>query len=144
MIRREEIYQALFTLAAGAGGFATAERRWRHWSEVTPAEQPALFMRQRSELADVKVLGAPIVWQLAVELCIYAHSSDPYRSPASILNPLVDAVEAALAPPAATGLQTLSLPAFVQHACIAGKIATDEGALRDQAIAIVPVQILCV
>jgi hypothetical protein len=144
MIRREAIYRALFTLAAGAGEFATIERRWRHWSEVTPAEQPALFMRQKSELAAVKALGAPIVWTLAVELCLYAHSSDPRQTPAALLNPLVDAVEAALLPSAASGLQTLGLPQMVQHAYIAGKLATDEGALRDQAVAIIPVQILCV
>ena len=34
--------------------------------------------------------------------------------------------------------------AMVQHAYIAGKIETDEGVLGDQAIAIVPVEILCV
>jgi hypothetical protein len=143
MIAREPIYAALFALAAGAADFATAARRWRHWGEVTPAEQPALLMRQKSELAATKALGAPSVWTLSVELCIYAHSSDPYGTPAAILNPLVDAVEAALAPDAATGLQTLGLPGIVQHAYIAGKIATDEGALRDQAVAIVPVEILC-
>jgi hypothetical protein len=144
MIRRETIYQALFTLAAGAGEFATVERRWRHWSEVTPAEQPALFMRQKSEFAVAKALGTPIVWTLSVELCLYAHASDPYTTPAALLNPLVDAVEAALLPPIATGLQTLGLPQMVQHAWIAGKIASDEGALRDQAVAIIPVQIFCV
>ena len=42
-----------------------------------------------------------------------------------------------------TGVQDLGLPAMVQHASIAGKIETDEGALGDQAIAIIPVEILC-
>jgi hypothetical protein len=60
-----------------------------------------------------------------------------------LLNPLIDAVEAALAPSPAAGLQNLDLPAMVQHAAIAGKIDTDEGALGDQAIAIIPVEILC-
>jgi hypothetical protein len=144
MIQREPIYAALFAVAGGAGNFVTVERRWRHWSEVTPAEQPALFMRQKGETAMVKTPGAPPVWTLAVELCLYVHASDPYATPAALLNPLVDAVEAALRPPVATGLQTLGLPQHVQHAWIAGRIATDDGALRDQAVAIVPVQILCV
>jgi hypothetical protein len=61
-----------------------------------------------------------------------------------LLNPLLDALEAALAPSPATGIQNLGLPAMVQHAYIAGKIETDEGVLGDQAIAIVPVEILCV
>ena len=143
MIAREPIYAALFGLAAGAGGFVTAARRFRHWSEVTPAEQPALFMRQKSEAGAVKALGAPTVWTLVVELHLYAHQSDPYAAPASVLNPLIDAVEAALAPSPATGVQNLGLPAMVQHAYIAGKIVTDEGVLRDQAVAIIPVEILC-
>jgi hypothetical protein len=143
MIAREPIYAALFDLAAGAAGFVTAERRLRPWSDVAPAEQPALFMTQKSEIAAVKTLGAPTIWTLLVELYLYAHSSDPYLSPATVLNPLVDAVEAALAPAATTGLQDLGLPSMVQHAYIAGKIETEEGVLGDQAIAIIPVEILC-
>jgi hypothetical protein len=143
MIAREPIYAALFDLAAGAAGFVTAERRLRHWSDVAPAEQPALFMTQKSEVAAVKTLGAPTVWTLLVEFYLYAHSSDPYLSPATVLNPLVDAVEAALAPAATTGLQDLGLPSMVQHAMISGKIETEEGVLGDQAIAIIPVEILC-
>jgi len=143
MITREPIYAALFALVAGAAAFVTTGRRLRHWSGVAPAEQPALYMRQKGETASVPTLGAPPVWRLAVELFVYAHSSDPYASPASVLNPLVDAVEAALAPLAATGLQDLGLPAMVQHAYIAGRVATDEGILRDQAVAVIPVEILC-
>ncbi len=143
MITREPIYAALFERVAGAADFVTTGRRLRHWSGMAPAEQPALFMRQKQEVAKVPTLGAPTVWTLVVELYLYAHSSDPYLAPAMVLNPLIDAVEAALAPSAATGLQDLGLPATVQHAYIAGKIETDEGVLRDQAVAIIPVEILC-
>src|SRR5205807_469036 len=83
-------------------------------SELTPAEQPALFMRQKTETATIPTLGAPPVWTLLVHLYLYAHGNDPYVAPATVLNPLLDAVEAALAPPAATGLQTLGLPAMVR------------------------------
>ena len=143
MIAREPIYAALFGLVAGAAPFVTTARRLRHWSDLTPAEQPALFMRQKQELAKVPTLGAPPIWTLTVELYLYAHASDPYTAPAMVLNPLIDAVEQALAPLPATGLQDLGLKATVQHAYIAGKITTDEGVLRDQAVAIVPVEILC-
>ena len=143
MITREPIYAALFARVAGAADFVTAGRRLRHWSGMAPAEQPALFMTQKSEVASVKTLGAPAVWTLLVEFYLYANSSDPYLSPATVLNPLVDAVEAALAPAATTGLQDLGLPSMVQHAMIAGKIETEEGVLGDQAIAIIPVEILC-
>jgi hypothetical protein len=144
MINREPIYAALFGLIESAADFAVVDRRLRHWSDVAPAEQPALFMAQKTELASVKTLGAPTVWTLSVDFYVYAHSSDPYLAPATVLNPLLDAVEAALAPSATTGLQDLGLPAMVQHVYISGKIETDEGVLGDQAVAIVPVEILCV
>jgi len=144
MINREPIYAALFGLIETAADFTVVDRRLRHWSDVAPAEQPALFMAQKTELASVKTLGAPTVWTLSVDLYVYVHSSDPYLAPATVLNPLLDAVEAALAPSATTGLQDLGLPATVQHAYINGKIETDEGVLGDQAVAIVPVEILCV
>ena len=98
--------------------------------------------RKRGQAA-IKKLGAPIVWTLYAEFYVYAHSSDPYLAPAAILNPLLDALEAALAPSPTTGIQNLGLPQMVQHAYIAGKLETDEGVLGDQAIAIVPVEILC-
>ncbi len=144
MVARESIYRALWELAAASGAFATASRRLKHWSDVSPAEQPALFMSEKGSVAKVKALGTPVVWSLYADLYVYAHSSDPYCAPSTILNPLLDAVEAALSPVPATGIQDLGLPGQVQHAYIAGKVETDEGTLGDQAIAIVPVEILCV
>ncbi|MGH7044935.1 MAG: hypothetical protein ACREE2_00925 [Stellaceae bacterium] len=144
MIVREMIYSALWTLAATVGGFASANRRLRHWTDVGPAEQPALFMSEKGSVAQIKALGAPTVWTLYADFYVYVHSDDPYGAPALLLNPLLDALEAALAPSPTTGVQNLGLPQMVQHAYIAGKIETDEGVLGDQAIAIIPVEILCV
>jgi hypothetical protein len=144
MIIREWIYSALWELGASAARFASANRRLRHWADVAPGEQPALFMSEKGGQAAVKKLGAPIVWTLYADFYLYAHSSDPYLAPATILNPLLDALEAALAPSPTTGIQNLGLPAMVQHAYISGKVQTDEGVLGDQAVAIVPVQILCI
>ena len=144
MIIRESIYAALWALAAGASSFASANRRLRHWTDLAPGEQPALFLSEKGGHAATKVLGTPIVWSLYADFYIYVHSSDPYLAPATLLNPLLDAIEAVLAPSPATGVQNLGLPTMVQHAYISGKIETDEGVLGDQAIAIVPVEILCV
>src|SRR5215831_10977815 len=102
MIIRETIYEALWRLATGAARFASANRRLRHWADVAPVEQPALFMIEKGGHAKVTTLGAPIVWTLYAEFYVYAHSSDPYLAPATILNPLLDALEAALAPPPPT------------------------------------------
>jgi hypothetical protein len=143
VIVRESIYAALWALGAGAASYASVNRRLRHWAAVAPAEQPALFMAEKGGHAATKALGAPLVWTLYADFYVYVHSSDPYLAPAMILNPLLDALEAALAASPATGIQNLGLPAMVQHAYISGKVETDEGVLGDQAIAIVPVEILC-
>lgn len=143
MISREPIYAALFAQVAAAAHFVTAGRKLRHWSDLTAAEQPALFMRQKLEEATITALGAPIVWKLVIELYVYAHASDPYIAPTTVLNPLLDAVQSALAPSPVTGMQDLGVPEMVQHASIAGKVEITEGVLRDQAVAVIPVEILC-
>src|SRR6201998_3809228 len=114
MIVRESIYAALWTLGAGAASFTSTNRRLRHWSDVAPAEQPALFMSEKGGHAAIKALGAPIAWTLYADFYIYVHSSDPYAAPAMTLNPLLDALEQALAPSAATGIQDLGLPSMIQ------------------------------
>jgi len=58
MIVREAIYGALWSLAAGAASFASANRRLRHWADLAPAEQPALFMSEKGGHAVTKALGA--------------------------------------------------------------------------------------
>jgi hypothetical protein len=139
-MNREAIYGALFARLAGAAAFATVGRRLRHWSDVGPAEQPALFMVQKRETAE-RPPGLPAKWTLLVDLYVYAHAADEPSPPASVLNPLLDALEAALGPDnAATNRQTLG--GLVQHAAIAGAIETDEGVLGGQTVAIVPVEIV--
>ncbi len=136
---REPVYAALFALVATAADFVTASRRLRHWSDVGAAEQPALFVIQKSEAAEQR-RPLPVKWRAAVDLYVYVQAPDELTAPASVLNPLLDAVEVALAPDPFTQVQ--SLGGLVQHCWIAGKIATDEGVLGGQAVAIVPVEIL--
>src|SRR5690348_2001477 len=134
---REPIYSALFALLSAAASFATSSRRLRHWSDVGSAEQPALFVVQKSETAERKA-GLPAKWRAAVDVYVYVHAPDDETAPSTVLNPLLDAIEAALAPQGS--VQTLG--GLAAHAWIAGKIETDEGVLGGQAVAIVPVEIL--
>ena len=139
---REPIYEALFALLSGAAEFATASRRLRHWSAVDPAEQPALFQVQKRETAKAAE-GSPTQWRAEIDVYVYCQAADDETPPASALNPLLDAIEAALAPKGAdlaSGTQTLG--GLVKHCWIAGAIETDEGALGGQAVGIVPLEIL--
>jgi hypothetical protein len=136
---REPIYAALFATLSAAAPFVTSSRRLRHWSDVGPAEQPSLFLVQKSETAQ-RHKGLPPKWILAIDLFVYARAPDDVTSAATVLNPLIDAIESALAPATPTATQTLG--GLVEHAWIAGKIETDEGVLGGQAVAIVPIEIL--
>ena len=138
-MNREPIYAALFALVQSAASFVTVSRRLRHWSDVAAAEQPALFQIQKSEAAEER-RPLPAKWRASVDLYLYAHAPDELTPSATVINPLLDAVEAALAPDPVSHVQTLG--GLVQHCWIAGRIQTDEGVLGGQSVAIVPVEIL--
>ena len=138
---RETIYAALFAKLAASASFVTTSRRLKAWSDVSPIEQPALFLAQRSETATT-VARQPTKWRLDVDVYLYVNTGgDPAVAPSTILNPILDAIVAAMGPDnGATNLATLG--GLVQHAWIEGKIQPDEGVLGDQALAIVPISLL--
>src|SRR5215472_4531944 len=103
---REPIYAALFATVSAAGPFVTSSRRLRHWSDVGPAEQPSVFLVQKSETAQRRK-GLPPKWTLSVDLFVYARAPDDVTPAATVLNPLIDAIENALAPVAPLMTQTL-------------------------------------
>jgi hypothetical protein len=142
-VTREPIYAALFSRLQGAAPFVTTSRRLRHWSDVAAIEQPALFQAQRVETADQR-RGLPTKWICDVDVYVYCQAPDEVTSPATILNPLLDAIEAAMAPLAPLDLaaNAQSLGGLAYQAWINGKIETDEGTLGGQAVAIVPVRIM--
>jgi hypothetical protein len=146
VLQREPIAAALWRIASQSSEYATANRRLRHWANVSPPEMPALFMTEKGAQADGgRQPGLPVIYKLMFDFYIYVHSSDPYLAPATLLNPLIDALEAALSPFPANGMwQNLGFPASVNHTYINGRIETDEGVLGDIAIATVPVEILAV
>jgi hypothetical protein len=138
MTSRESIYQALFAMLQEIDGFQLTSRKLRHWQDVPQPNQPALFLVQKGETFQ-RLDGLPPKRMFIAEIYLYARSQDPFAPPASILNPLMDAVETIFAPDA-SGNQTLG--GLVQHAWIEGRVETDEGVLGEQAVVIVPVRIL--
>jgi hypothetical protein len=137
-MNRELIYSSLLGVLSAATGVNTVSRRLKHWADVAPADQPALFMVQKSEMAQVTT-GQPTRWSLRVDIYVYVRSSGDLP-PATYLNPILDAVASVLNPDAVSnGPQTLG--GLVTYARIEGTIETDEGVLGDQAVAIIPVKI---
>jgi len=141
MNSRESIMAALFALVSGSASFVTSSRRLQLWTELSAAETPAIFMAEREEQYDRKGEGLPPVVTLNVDLYIYTKPGlDSGMTPSSVLNPLLDAIDAALAPNTVTGRQTLG--GLVSHCRIEGKLFKDPGDIDGDGMAIVPIKIL--
>ncbi len=136
---REEIYAAVFALASNVSGLMTKSRRAKPIQEITDDLMPALFQIQAGETYIQGKPGVPPRRILAVDLEIYvSNSGDPYGSAGTVLNPILDAIEAALAPDF-TGFQTLG--GLVYRCWIEGRIEVFEGLLEGKVVALVPLQI---
>lgn len=139
---RESVAIALFNQLKSAAGFVTTSRRLRHWSDVAPVEMPAFFLAQGDEAQDPNFsrMGGVPLRRTTFKAYIYVHAGGtPDSVAASALNPLLDALEAALKPLPG---QKQTLGDTVVHAFINGAIETDEGNLGDQAVAIIPIEVL--
>ena len=143
-IAREQIYSALFTTLQTSLGpkFATISRRWRMPEQVSPESRPALFQVQTGERAKTNATGEPIIWSATVDLVIYTQGSgDEQTVPSQELNDLLDAIEAALAPPPnSDGKQTLG--GKVSHCRLQGSASIVENVNGAAAMAVLPVEIL--
>jgi hypothetical protein len=122
-------------------GLVTSSRRLLHWNDVAPADQPAMFLVKKSERND-KIRGIQDKWTFFYELYIYVNTTnDPTVIPSSLMNPILDQVDNMFSP---NDLQdfAVTLGGLVSHVAINGEIITDEGVLGDQAISIVPIEVL--
>lgn len=140
MINREAIYAALFARLAGIPGLVTASRTLRHWNDTAPEQQPALFVAQGSQSPSTQP-GLPTRWTLAADVYVYARASGGSAS-STVLNALLDAIEAALPWNPITGQHDNLGRDDVAWARIDGPIETDEGTLGEQAVAIIPIRVL--
>jgi len=113
MITREPIYAALFAKLAGIGGFNTTSRRARILSDVPQEEQPALFVYQVNEMVNT-VPSLESVHTLKADVIVYVWEEDESVSPSIKLNPLIDAIENALAPEMLTNNKQ-TLGGLVEH-----------------------------
>ena len=137
----EAVYAGLWTLLQNAVGSAvtTASRRWRHFEDVPPSAQPAMFLMEKTSSVSRK-RGEPAIWTLTPDLYLYAHNQgDTTKVPGTLLNPIINAVVSALEPTGPDDTQTLG--GLVDSCWIEGAIEVDGGLLGEQSVAIVPLMI---
>lgn len=136
---REPIYAALFAKLQSIPGVATSSRRLLHWNDCPTESQPAIYMTQGDQFGEHQLKGSPYKWDLSISVYVYVRVEES-AAPAPIINPILDAIELALASPMVGIPQTLG---GLCDACyIDGAIQTFEGTLGSQEVAIVPIKIL--
>lgn len=148
-MNREPIYAAVFAFFAAltvgnAPAFAIATRKLRTWEDTAPEEQPALLVRQGKEAANYRK-GLPTIWTCDIALLLFVHTNaqlDGAVIPSQILNPLLDAIEAAIVVDDLSN-NSATLGGLVSHCAINGDITYFEGTMGDEAVAVVPIQFRC-
>lgn len=155
-MNRETIFAALYARGSGArwtppvaemaATFQTKGRKLMDWNQVPAEGMPALFQTQTSQMVTQR-RGLPPLVTLHAEWYVYVRTNaqmDSSVTPSQLLNPVLDALDAALAPDATdpTVGNVCTLGGLVSHAWIAGDIATSEGLFGDIEVAIVPIEIL--
>ena len=147
-MNRETIYAGIFKFwsdltVGGAPLFKTATRKLTTWEGVEPESQPALLQLQRQESV-TRPRGLPPKWTLSIDLYLYVHTgaqNDPSIVPSQLLNPLIDAIEAAMVIDDLSN-NACTLGGLVSHAFFDGAVEIFEGNLGDQAVAILPISVV--
>jgi hypothetical protein len=146
---REQISVALFNLVSLATGnvigLVTSDRRARAFTDVLPAEMPALFIEELPEDYEhtfEKMLKLPPKRTMKYIVALYL--SDHQESsvvPMTQMNAMIDAIEIALAPSMVTGGQTLG--GLVFECRIDGKIDKFENVDNSgKSVALLPIAVL--
>jgi hypothetical protein len=144
---RDKIFSALFERLKALPDFVTCEEVLKPWSAVPGEQQPALFVVKGMETV-FNERGLPPKWSLTARLYLYAHAaSRPDVVPGRQVNRLLTVIEQALerTPEEGTDGTTpwaTTLGGLVSHAWIDGSVETDEGALGDQTVAVITVEML--
>jgi hypothetical protein len=127
---REQVYGGLLSFLAAAVGFQTVSRSAIPEADLATAQMPTLEQLPSAEDAQQKGLNLPPVWLIRQPLMVYVSvpggpPNDPSSVGDTILNNLLDAIEAALAPSPTTGYQTLG--GLVTSCRFVGVIQKDPG-----------------
>jgi hypothetical protein len=154
MIDRELISSRLFALLQkatfsrplGVSGVSTwldTGRRLKLFSDVSPSQQPAMYLVAHDEEDVQQGRGIPDRRAIPYSVVCYCRAETGDVGD-TFLNTMLAAVEAAIAPgpgpDMATNVQTLGQ--LVYKCWIKGKIFRDPGDLDSQAMLIVPVEVM--
>ena len=140
MITREQVMSAL-VMRLSSASFVTVSRRNRGPDAIQASATPALMLIGHKEFYDRPALSLPAKIILHVLAIIYVDvGTDENAVPDAVLNPLLDALSASLAPDSPqTGRCTFG--GLVQSVMIDGEIEKAPGDVTGKGLAVVPLTI---
>jgi hypothetical protein len=142
MATREEIINALFNRLAASGPFKTVGRRNRDPESIPPCETPALMLVEHSEKNARPAPNLPPKRTMSLRAIIYSDvGCDENAIPASLVNNLLDAIDAALVPDDPSS-NRCTLGGLVYSVVIEGDVIMAPGDVTGKGLAIMPIQIL--
>lgn len=141
-MNREAIFSALFTQLQTASGFLTFSRRYKAWDAYAPSQKPVLTLYQDDDEYVQTSEATPHKATLDAYIFIYTYTGDPNAIPASIMNPLLDAIDTALAGGNNPFNTVVTLGGLVSHAWREGKGIVVNGDLDGNGWAMLPLKIL--
>jgi hypothetical protein len=144
MSSREDALTALLALVSAAYPWGTPpSRRLKMWSDVAPIDRPACFLFEGGLETYERGAAAVPKRTLDVKLFVYIDSRDPETVGASILNAIMDALDAAFVPAAEDGpFGRVTLGGAAYRCAIEGKPLKDPGDLDGDGLLVVPIQII--
>lgn len=139
----EPIYEGVKTAMASIAQVKTVSRRFRHYSQTSPADCPAIFITQKGEQV-VNQKGIPGKWHLKLDLFVYIHIGDDQTAiPSTVLNGVLRDMRAVLLPDPVSGVPA-AFNGLVSHAWIGDEVEIFDGVAGSLAMAVVPLEILTV
>ena len=139
---REQVMRALFELLSRAGPFKSAGRRNRKPETIPAHDTPALMLVEHSDHYANASTSQPSVRRMMVRAIVYSDvGTNENAIPAAIVNPILDAIDAALRP-AVPGAGACTLGGLVASVVIDGTIIKAPGDVTGKSVAIVPLNIL--
>jgi hypothetical protein len=139
---RETIINALFTKLVTSGQFNTTGRRNRDPESIAPEQTPALLLVEHTEKYAIPSPSLPAKRMINLRAILYTDVGDDDNAiPATVINNLLDGVDAALVPDDPTS-QRCTLGGLVYSVKIDGDVIKAPGDVTGKGLAIVPLQIL--
>lgn len=139
---REQVFQALFARMQTVPGITSYSRRMTLPHQVHPGDQPVLMQWEQPEITRIQTALPPKrVWEAWIVIAFT--NNDNSVAGATIINPLLEAVEAALAVDD-FGRNVCSLGGLVHYARIEGNIVKETGDTDPSGLggAVVPIKIM--